>query len=182
MKHQRTFTLRGRLWADPEQMSSNVVKVPVVVTESYKDREGEWQEKTEWFKPVAFGKQAALAYEHLRKGMSVEIVGSLQNRQYEKNGEKHYAMDLVVEEITPILEIKASKPQAQSNQPRSRGSDDQYGYHERDERMDEHRDEPPAARPSRTNERQPPTPRGRDVADIRDGRPKADAPPLGMKF
>jgi len=51
-------------------------RLTVVVTESYKDREGEWQEKTEWFKPVAFGKQATLAYEHLRKGMSVEIVGT----------------------------------------------------------------------------------------------------------
>jgi len=116
MKHKRTFTLRGRLWADPEQVSSNIVKLPVVVNERYKDSSGEWKEKSEWFKPVAFGKQAELALAYLRKGTAIEIHGELQNRSYEKDGQKHYTMDLVVEEFTPIVEMKLSETQ-ESRQP-----------------------------------------------------------------
>lgn len=155
MKHKRTFTLRGRLWADPEQVSANVVKIPIVVNERYRDGNGEWQEKSEWFKPVAFGKQAELALAYLRKGTAIEVQGELQNRSYEKDGQKHYTMDLVVDEFTPLVEMKLS----------------------------EAREPPPESRqPASRDEGHPPSRPARAVEGGRSRTPAGDAPPLGMRF
>lgn len=155
MKHKRTFTLRGRLWADPEQVSANVVKIPVVVNERYRDGNGEWQEKSEWFKPVAFGKQAELALAYLRKGTAIEVQGELQNRSYEKDGQRHYTMDLVVAEFTPMVEMKLSD--AREHAPESR-------------------------QPAPGEEEQQPSRPVRVVEGGRSREPASDSPPLGMRF
>jgi len=155
MKHKRTFTLRGRLWADPEQVSANVVKIPVVVNERYRDGNDEWQEKSEWFKPVAFGKQAELAMAYLRKGTAVEVQGELQNRSYEKDGQKHYTMDLVIVEFTPLVEVKLSDVKDRDKESRKSAT---------------------------VEEDQQPIRPVRVVEGGRSREPASDSPPLGLRF
>ena len=162
MKNIRAFTLRGRLWADPEQVSSTIVKIPVVVNERYRDGNGEWKEKSEWFKPVAFGRQAELALAYLRKGPLVEIHGELQNRSYDKDGQKHYTMDLVVSEFIPLVEMKLSKGTGDEEEGESRPSN----------RRPE-QDEPAPRVPERPV---------RVIDGGRRGASSSGEPPLGMVF
>ena len=90
----------GRLGADPESVSKGVVRLNVATTEAWKDREsGERREKTEWHKVALFGKLAEVATNYLRKGSLVYIEGSLQTRQYDKDGVTHYSTSIKCREL-----------------------------------------------------------------------------------
>ena len=76
----------GRLGKDPETRYSAsgdaVCSFSVAASESYKDKSGQKQEKTEWFRCVTYQKLAEICGQYLTKGQLVYISGSLQTRQY----------------------------------------------------------------------------------------------------
>lgn len=78
--------LVGRLGRDPEtrytQGGQAVTNFSVATDESFKDRNGERQKKTEWHKIVVWGKQAEIAQQYLKKGSLVFIDGQIQTRQW----------------------------------------------------------------------------------------------------
>jgi len=90
--------LIGRLGADVEtrytQNGMTVANVNVATTEHVKG-----DKKTEWHRLVMFGKTAELAAEYTGKGSQVGIEGRLQTRQWEKNGQKQYTTEVVVDRI-----------------------------------------------------------------------------------
>ena len=78
------------------QSGTPVMEISVAVDESYKDREGQKIEKTEWVRIKAFDKQAEFCDKWLRKGKLVYVAGKLATRTWEKDGQKHYQTEILV--------------------------------------------------------------------------------------
>lgn len=92
--------LVGRLGRDPEMRYTSggqaVANFSVATDESYKDRNGERQKRTEWHKIVVWGKQAEIAQKYLKKGSLVFIEGRIQSRQWDdKEGQKRTSFEIV---------------------------------------------------------------------------------------
>jgi single-strand DNA-binding protein len=92
--------LIGNLGRDPETRYTTggdaVTNLRLATTETWKDKSGEKQEKTEWHTVVLFGRQAEIAGEYLKKGRSVYIEGRLQTRKYtDKEGQERYSTEVV---------------------------------------------------------------------------------------
>jgi len=85
--------LIGNLGADPEIRSfengAKVARFSLATSENYKNREGQWQERTEWHDVVAWRQLADRAEQTLKKGMQVYVEGKLTHRSWEdSNGNK----------------------------------------------------------------------------------------------
>ncbi|MEO8304694.1 MAG: single-stranded DNA-binding protein [Betaproteobacteria bacterium] len=92
--------LIGNLGRDPETRYTTggdaVTNLRIATTETWKDKAGEKQEKTEWHTVVLFGRQAEIAGEYLKKGRPVYIEGRLQTRKYtDKEGVEKYSTEVV---------------------------------------------------------------------------------------
>lgn len=74
--------LIGRLGRDPE-MRQAVCSLKVATDESYTDRDGHKQERTEWHYVIVFGKIAEFCGRYLSKGSLVFVEGSLQTRKWQ---------------------------------------------------------------------------------------------------
>ena len=93
----------GNLGKDPEVKAvgqNTVANFSLATSESYTDKSGQKQEKTEWHKIVAWGKLAELAGQYLKKGRQVYVEGKLQTREYEKDGQKRYSTEIVASSVT----------------------------------------------------------------------------------
>jgi single-strand DNA-binding protein len=93
--------LIGNLGRDPEirysQQGLAVVNFSIATTDFWTDKNsGDRQEKTEWHRIVAFGKQAETLERYLSKGSSVYIEGRMQTRSWEKDGQTHYTTEVLV--------------------------------------------------------------------------------------
>jgi len=92
--------LVGRLGRDPETRFTSggqaVANFSVATDESYKDRNGERQKRTEWHKIVVWGKQAEIAQQYLKKGSLLFIEGRIQSREWQdKEGQKRTSFEIV---------------------------------------------------------------------------------------
>ena len=105
-------TLIGNLGKDPElRYTSSGVAVAtfsVATNESWKDQDGNVQDKTQWHNLVAWKKLAEICGEYLKKGSKVYLEGRLQYRSYDdKNGVKKYVTEIVLDEML-MLDSKGS--------------------------------------------------------------------------
>ncbi|HEX9180133.1 MAG TPA: single-stranded DNA-binding protein [Burkholderiales bacterium] len=96
--------LIGNLGADPETRytASNdaVTNIRIATTETWKDKSGEKQERTEWHNVVFFGKLAEIAGEYLKKGRQVYVEGSLRTRKWQdKAGQDRYTTEVVASDM-----------------------------------------------------------------------------------
>jgi single-strand DNA-binding protein len=95
--------LIGNLGADPElkytPTSRALCNLRIATTDVFKDKGGQRQEKTEWHRVTVWGDQAENCSKYLSKGRSVYVEGRLQTRSYDKDGQKHYATDVVAERV-----------------------------------------------------------------------------------
>lgn len=96
--------LIGNLGQDPELKYTGsgtaVCNMRIATTESYKDRDGNQVENTEWHSVVAWARLAEVCGEYLKKGSQVYIEGSLQTRQWEdKDGNKRYTTEIKAREM-----------------------------------------------------------------------------------
>lgn len=95
--------LLGRLGRDPETKALQggvLCNFSVATSETFKGRDGEKQEKTEWHNIVAFGKLAEICAQHLQKGSQVLVEGKLQTRSWEDTeGRKHYRTEIVANRV-----------------------------------------------------------------------------------
>jgi single-strand DNA-binding protein len=87
--------LVGNLGVDPEMRytadGTAVCNFRIATTEKFKDRQGNMQERTEWFKIVAWRKLAEICGQYLSKGKQVYIEGKIRNETWEKDGVKQYS-------------------------------------------------------------------------------------------
>lgn len=93
--------LYGNLTRDPEiralPSGQQVASFSLATNRTYKNKEGAKQEQVEYHNIVAFGKQADVIAQYLKKGRPVFIEGRIQTRSWEKDGEKKYRTEVVVE-------------------------------------------------------------------------------------
>jgi single-strand DNA-binding protein len=92
--------LVGRLGRDPETRFTSggqaVCNFTMATDETYKDRNGERQKRTEWHRIVMWGKLAELAQQYLKKGSLVFIEGRIQTRQWDdREGQKRTTTEIV---------------------------------------------------------------------------------------
>ena len=96
-------TLVGRLGKDPETRYTSggqaVANFSVATDETYKDRAGERQKRTEWHRIVMWGKLAEIAQQYLKKGALVYLEGRIQSRQWEdkRDGQKKTSYEIVAD-------------------------------------------------------------------------------------
>jgi len=92
--------LVGRLGRDPETRYTSsgqaVCNFTMATDETYKDRAGERQKRTEWHRIVVWAKQAEIAQQYLRKGSLIYLEGRIQTRQWDdKEGQKRSTTEIV---------------------------------------------------------------------------------------
>jgi len=97
-------TLVGRLGADPEirytPSGAAVANFTLATDESWKDKDGNKQEKVEWHRIVIFGKLAEIVGSYLTKGKQIYIEGRIQTREWEdREGNKKYTTEIVANEM-----------------------------------------------------------------------------------
>lgn len=97
--------LIGNLGADPEirrtQTGTAVTEMRVATSESWKDKNGQRQERVEWHRVVVWGNTAEACAKYLAKGRQVYVEGRIQTRQWEdKDGQKRYTTEIVANEVT----------------------------------------------------------------------------------
>lgn len=96
--------LIGNVGNDPEiktlESGKKLAHLTIATNERYKNEKGEKVEQTEWHRVTAWGKVAEIIEKYVEKGKEVAIEGKLTHRSYEdKNGEKRYLTEVVVNEI-----------------------------------------------------------------------------------
>jgi single-strand DNA-binding protein len=78
-------------------------KVSLATSRKWQDKNsGEWQEETDWHNLVIWGKTAENLTQYLLKGRTIYVEGRIKNRSWEKDGVKHYATDIVVEDVVLV--------------------------------------------------------------------------------
>ena len=137
--------LIGNLGADPDikrtQDGRPIANLSIATSESYKDKNGEKVEKTEWHNIVLWRGLAEIAERYLKKGNSIYLEGKLQTRSWEdKEGNTRYTTEIVGDNMTmlgrrddqdnsarqeekPSQNQKVSQPQT-SNQKEEEDDDD----------------------------------------------------------
>jgi single-strand DNA-binding protein len=96
--------LVGNLGRDPEMryMPSGdaLASFSIATTDTWKDKSGQRQERTEWHRISMFGKQAEVAGQYLKKGSSVYIEGRLQTRKWtDKEGHERQTTEVVADRM-----------------------------------------------------------------------------------
>ncbi len=92
--------LVGNLGGDPEmKYTANgqaVARFNIATSESWTDKQGQKQERTEWHKIVVWGKLGEICGKHLSKGRQAYVEGRLQTRQWEdQQGQKKYTTEVI---------------------------------------------------------------------------------------
>jgi single-strand DNA-binding protein len=101
MKSVNKVILIGNLGKDPEvkytPAGTPVAKLALATNERFKDKDGNWQDRTEWHNVVLWQRLAEIAGEYLKKGSKVYIEGRLQTRSWDdKNtNQKRYMTEVV---------------------------------------------------------------------------------------
>jgi len=107
--------LVGNLGDDPESRSLNnggeVVNLRVATSESWKDRDGQRQERTEWHRVVIFNENLGkVAKSYLRKGSKVYLEGQLQTRKWtDQSGADRYSTEVVLQRFRGELVLLDSR-------------------------------------------------------------------------
>lgn len=97
--------LIGNLGADPEVRftpgGQAVANFRIATSESWNDKNGQKQERTEWHRIVVWGKLAELCGEYLKKGRQCFVEGRLQTREWmDKENKKNYTTEVVATSVT----------------------------------------------------------------------------------
>jgi len=112
--------LMGNLGRDPEVRfmpnGDAVCNFSIATTDSWKDKAGEKQEKTEWHNIVMYRRLAEIAGEYLKKGRPVYLEGRLQTRKWQtKEGQDRYTTEIIADSMQ-MLGGRDGAP-AQDSQP-----------------------------------------------------------------
>src|SRR3981189_2073846 len=129
--------LVGRLGRDPETRYTGgghaAANFSVATDETYKDKNGERQKRTEWHKIVVWGKQAEIAQQYLKKGSLVFIDGQIQSRKWtNKEGAEQIAFEIKANNFGML----GDKPPGESRQAAPPEQGDAYEAPEGDDSGD----------------------------------------------
>lgn len=104
----------GRLGRDPElrytQSGTPVTTLNIATDDSYVDRDGTKQERTEWHRVVVFQRQAETCNQYLAKGSLVYVEGKLTTRKWQdQSGQDRYTTEIKAERVQ-FLDRKSDRP------------------------------------------------------------------------
>jgi len=97
--------LIGNLGKDPEvkvtPSGTPVAKFSLATNERYKDKAGQWQDRTEWHNLVAWQRTAEIIGEYVKKGSKIYVEGRLQTSSWDDKttGEKKYRTEIIVNDL-----------------------------------------------------------------------------------
>lgn len=115
MKGVNKVILIGNVGQDPDARTTGngvaVTGVSLATSESWKDKNGEAQEKTEWHKVVFWNRLGEIAAQYLTKGSKIYVEGKIQTRKWQdKEGNDRYTTEIVGNN----MQMLGSKPAEQS--------------------------------------------------------------------
>lgn len=103
---KNSVQLIGRLGNDPQirsfESGKQMATFSLATNETYYNNKGEKVDDTQWHNVVAWGKKAQIVDDYLKKGSEIALEGKLVNRSYEKEGEKKYITEIVMNELLMI--------------------------------------------------------------------------------
>ena len=123
--------LVGNVGQDPEvkytPSGTPVAKFSLATNERFKDRSGEWQDRTEWHNVVAWQRLAEIIGEHVRKGSKLYIEGKLETSSWDdrQGGKKRYRTEIVARDIV----LLGSYEDAEENENASRNGREHHQTH-----------------------------------------------------
>lgn len=96
--------LIGNLGKDPEvrytTSGTAVASFSLATSERFKNKSGEWEDRTEWHNVTLWGRLAEIAGEYLAKGKTVYIEGRLQTRKWQdRDGRDRYTTEVVADKM-----------------------------------------------------------------------------------
>lgn len=124
--------LVARLGGDPDIRNTKdgrtVANLSVATSETWKDRDGKRQERTEWHKLVAFGKVAEIIEKWLHKGDQAYFEGRLQTDSWtDQDGNKRQATKIHIRDITFLGgREEGGRPQKNAEPPKQQSMDEKY--------------------------------------------------------
>ena len=115
--------LIGNLGQDPEArftpQGTAVCNLSIATNESWKDQNGEMQDRTEWHRVVMYGRMAETATEYMKKGQMVYVEGRLNTREWEdQNQIKRRTTEIRCDNFT-MLGKRSDSPNPRSATPES---------------------------------------------------------------
>ena len=119
--------LVGNLGRDPETRYTTggeaVTNIRMATTDTWKDKAGEKQERTEWHSIVFFGRQAEIAGEYLKKGRQIYVEGRLQTRKWQdKEGQDRYTTEIVADRMQMLGNREGSGGASMASEPPDHGA------------------------------------------------------------
>ncbi len=112
MPNANLVVLIGNLGKDSEmRFSSNGLpstSFSIAVNRRVK-RDDKWQDQTDWFNIITFGKTAEFCNQYLSKGSLVYVQGKLQTRTYDKDGVTKYVTEIIGDEIQSLKPKEQTK-------------------------------------------------------------------------
>ena len=124
--------LIGNLGQDPESRftpsGTAVTNLSVATNESWKDQNGEPQDRTEWHRIVMYGKMAETASEYMKKGSMVYVEGRLRTKEWEdQNQNKRKTTEIMCDNFTMLGRRGDSAPRS-PNEPKASTDDDDLPF------------------------------------------------------
>ena len=103
---KNSVQLIGRLGNDPQirsfESGKQMATFSLATNESYYNNKGEKLNDTQWHNIVVWGKKAQVVDDYLKKGSEIALEGKLVNRSYEKEGEKKFVTEIIMNELLMI--------------------------------------------------------------------------------
>ena len=124
--------LIGNLGQDPEVRympnGNAVANITLATSESWKDQQGQMQERTEWHRCVLYRRLAEIAGEYLKKGAKVYMEGRLQTREWQdQQGQKRYTTEIIVNEMQMLDGRNAGGGASMGGQNQQSGGQGNWG-------------------------------------------------------
>jgi single-strand DNA-binding protein len=118
----------GNLGRDPDKRYTQdgrpVTTFRVAATTRKRERDGEWQDHTEWFGVTVFGRQAETLAERLTKGSRVFVEGRLETRTYDGRDGRGFALDIIASDVL----ILDSRQRAEADFGGAEAGDEAQGH------------------------------------------------------
>jgi single-strand DNA-binding protein len=123
--------LVGNLGRDPEVRfmpnGEAVCNFSIATTDSWKDKAGAKQERTEWHNIVMYRKLAEIAGEYLKKGRPVYVEGRLQTRKWQtKEGQDRYTTEIIADQMQMLGGREGGNSNASYDGAMDQGGGDSY--------------------------------------------------------
>jgi single-strand DNA-binding protein len=118
--------LLGNVGKDPETHTTSggtlVVNLTLATSDRYKDKQGNWQDSTEWHNLVAFKRTAEIIRDYVKKGSKIYVEGKIQQQSWDdkKTGEKKYRTQIIINDLA-LLSGSGDKKESSSKRDEAPG-------------------------------------------------------------